>query len=99
MQGGQGQDWGYLVPTDRLNERYDNVEVPESLGKSQTTGKRGERGGGIRVGDQCLSDLGQWSHYLPSVGGDPSRKYLDLQTQKGIWPEKSDHGKNQQQDG
>ena len=42
MQGGQGQDWGYLVPMDRLNERYDKVKVPESLGKSQFTRKEGQ---------------------------------------------------------
>ena len=34
MQGGKGQDWGYLVSMDRLERRYDNVKVPESLGKS-----------------------------------------------------------------
>ena len=88
MQGGKGQDWGYLGPMDRLERRYDNVKVPESPGKI------GQRGGSARVGDQCLSDLGQWSHYLPSVGGDPLGKYLDLQTQKGIWPEKSVFGEN-----
>ena len=33
MQGGEGQDWGYLVLMDRLNERYDRVKVPESPGK------------------------------------------------------------------
>ena len=88
MQGGQGQDWGYLVPKDRLDERYDNVTVPKSPGISQISGKRGQRGGSARVGDQCLSDLGQWSHYLLSVGGDPPRKYPDLQTQNGILPKK-----------
>ena len=78
MQGGQGQDWGYLVPMDRLVGRYDNVKAPESLGKGHNIGKRGKRGGSTRVGDQCLSDPGQWSHYLPSVGGDPPGKYFDL---------------------
>ena len=43
---------------DRLDERYDNVKVLESLGKNQITRKRGQRGGSARVGDQCLSDLG-----------------------------------------
>ena len=57
MQGGKEQDWGYLVPMDRLERRYDNVKVPESPGKSQKTGKRGQRGDTSRVGDQCLSDL------------------------------------------
>ena len=80
MQGGQGQDWGYLVPKDRLDERYNNVTVLESLGKSQISGKRGQRGGSARVGDQCLSDLGKWSHYLSIVGGDPLGRYPNLQT-------------------
>ena len=93
MQGGQGQGWGYLVPMDRLDERYDRVKVLESPRKSQFTRKGGQRGGSARVGDQRLSDLGQWSHYLPSVGGDPPGKYLDLQTQKSIWTKKSFYGK------
>ena len=74
MQGGKGQDWGYLVPMDRLDERYDNVKVLESPRKSQITGKRGQRGGSARVEDQCLLDPGQWSHYLPSVRGNPPGK-------------------------
>ena len=45
MQGGQGQDWVYLVPKDKLDEIYDNVKVPESPRKSQITGKRGQREG------------------------------------------------------
>ena len=70
MQVGKGQDWGSLVPKDRLNERYDNVTVPESPGKSQISEKRDQREGSAGVGDQCLSDLGQWSHYLPNVRGN-----------------------------
>ena len=27
--GRERQDWGYLVPMDRLNERYDNIRIPE----------------------------------------------------------------------
>ena len=88
MQGGKGQDWGYLVPTDRLDERYDNVKVLESPGKSQITGKRGQRGSSTRIGDQCLSYLGKWSHYLPSLEGEPPGKHPDIQTQKGILPKK-----------
>ena len=65
--------------------------------KSQIKRKGGQRGGSVRVGDQCLSDLGQWSHYLPGVGGDPPGRYPDLQTQKGIWPKKSVYEENQQQ--
>ena len=74
MQGGQGEHWGYLVLMYRLDERYDKVKEPESPGKGQFTRKEGQRGGSARVGDQCLSDLGQWSHYLPSVGGNPPGK-------------------------
>ena len=84
MQGGKGQDWGYLVPMDRLERRYDNVKPLESSRKNQITRKGGQRGGSARVGDQCLSDLGQWSHYLPKVGGDPPGKYPNLQTQKSV---------------
>ena len=72
----------------RLERRYDNVKVPESPGKSQNTGKRGQRGDIARVGDQCLSDLGQWSHYLSSVGGDPPGNLCDLQIQESSLPEK-----------
>ena len=74
MQGGKEQDWGYLVSMDRLDETYDNVTVPESLGKSQISGKIGQRGGSVRAGDEFVSDLGKWSHYLPSIGGNPPGK-------------------------
>ena len=96
MHGGQGQDWGYLVPMDRLDERYDRAKVLESPRKSQITRKGGQIGGSARVGDQCLSDLGQWSHYLPSIGGDPLGKY-HLQTQESIFPKKSFYEENQQE--
>ena len=51
MQGGKEQDWGYLVPMDRLVGRYDNVKAPEPQGKGQNTRERGKRGGSARVGD------------------------------------------------
>ena len=51
MQGGQGQDWSYLVPMDRFDERYDNVKAPESSRKNQITRKRGQRVGSARVAD------------------------------------------------
>ena len=41
MQGSQGQDWGYLVPTDRLDDRYDNIKVPES---SDLKGEKAKEG-------------------------------------------------------
>ena len=99
MQGGKELDWGYLVLMDRLVGIYDDVKVPEPPEKGQNTRERGKRGGSTRLGDQCLSVLGQRSHYLPNVEGNPPGKYPDLQTQKGIWPEKSVYGGNQQQGG
>ena len=44
MQGGQGQDWGYLVPMDRLDEMYDNVKVPESQRKIRLQEKEAKEG-------------------------------------------------------
>ena len=73
MQGGSKQDWGYLVPMDRLEGRYDNVKAPEPPGKGQIARNRGKREGSARAGDQCLSDQGKWSHFLPNIGGDPPR--------------------------
>ena len=80
MQGGQEHDWGYLVLMDRLVGRYGNVKAPEPLGKGQNIRERGKRGDSAEVGDQCLSDLGKWSHFLPSVEEDPSGIRPDLQT-------------------
>ena len=96
MQGGKEQDWGYLVPMDRLVGRYGNVKAPEPLGKGQNTRERGKRGGSARVGDQFLLDLGQRSHFLPNVEEDPPELRLDLQTQKVVLPENSNHGKKWQ---
>ena len=76
---------------DRLVGRYDNVKAPEPPGKGQNTGERGKRGGSARVGDQCLSDLGKWSQFLPSVEGDPPGYKPGLQTQKLVLQEKSNH--------
>ena len=73
---------------NRLDERYDRVKVLESPRKSQITRKEGQRGGSAKVGDQCLSYLGQWSHYLSSVGGDPPGNLPDLQTQESSLLEK-----------
>ena len=93
MQGGQEQDWGYLVLMDRLVGKYDNVKAPEPPGKGQNTRERGKRGGSARVGDQCLLDLGQWSQFLHSIEGDPPVYRPDLQTQKEVLPKKSNHRK------
>ena len=97
MQNRCEQDWGYLIPMDRLEGRYASVKALEPAGEGQNAREKGKRSGSARVGDQCLSDLGQWSHFLPSVEGNPPGKYLDLQTQKGIWPKKSVYRENQQQ--
>ena len=99
MQGEKKQDWGYLVPMDRLVGRYDNVKAPKPPGKGQNTRERGKRGGSDRVGDQCLLDLGQWSHFLPSVEEDPPGFRPDLQTQKVVLPEKSNYRKKWQHGG
>ena len=42
MQVGEGQDWGYLVPMDRLDERSDSIEVPKPQRQDQNTGKIGQ---------------------------------------------------------
>ena len=91
--GGHEQDWGYLVPMDGLVGRYDNVKALKPLRKGQNTRERGKRGGSVRVGDHCLSDLGQWSQFLPSVEGDQPRYRPNLQTQKEVLMEKSNHKK------
>ena len=44
MQGGQGKDWGYLVPMDRLDERYDRLKVPESPRKIRFQEKEAKKG-------------------------------------------------------
>ena len=86
MQGGQEQDWGYLVPMDRLVGRYDNVKAPDPPEKGQNT-RGGKRGGSARVGDHFLLDLRQWSNFLTNVG-DPPRYRPDLQTQKVVLSKK-----------
>ena len=49
MQGGKKQDWGYLVPRDRLESRYDSVKAPEPQGKRQIAREKGKRWGSARV--------------------------------------------------
>ena len=46
-------------------------------------GKEAKEGLALRLEISALSDLGQWSHYLPSVARDPHGRCPDLQTQKG----------------
>ena len=43
MQGGEEQDWGYLVPRGELERRYDSVKALEPQGKDQIA-----RGGNMR---------------------------------------------------
>ena len=43
---------------DRLNERYDNVRLPESLRRSQLSGKKGQKRASAMLGYQCLLSLG-----------------------------------------
>ena len=43
MQGGEEQDWGYLVPRGEIERRYDMIKVPEPQGKDQIA-----RGGNMR---------------------------------------------------
>ena len=49
MQGGKEHDWGYLVPVDRLERRYDSVKAPEPQGKGQIAKGRGKKKGSARV--------------------------------------------------
>ena len=35
MQGGEEQDWGYLVPQGELERRHGSVKAPEPQGKDQ----------------------------------------------------------------
>ena len=49
MQGGEEQDWGYLVPWGELERRYDNVKAPEPQEKGQNAGERGKKKGSARV--------------------------------------------------
>ena len=59
MQGGKEQDWGYLVPMDRLVGRYDNVKAPEPQGKGQIARERGKKKGSAKVWRIVPWDLGQ----------------------------------------
>ena len=78
---------------DKLKGRYNNVKAPAPPGKGQNARERGKRGGSARVGDQCLSDLGQWSQFLHGVERNPPGYRPDLQTQKEVLPKKSNHRK------
>ena len=63
-------------------------EIPESSKKSQLLRKRGQKRASAKLGDQCLSGLGQWSQYLYNARVKPLGICLDLWTQKSVWPEK-----------
>ena len=64
MQGGLKQDWGYLVPKDRLERRYDNVKAPEPQEKGQNAGERGKKKGSTRVWRPMPWDLGPMDSLL-----------------------------------
>ena len=51
MQSRWERDWGYLIPRDRLERRYDSVKAPESAGEGQNAREKGKRRGSARVGD------------------------------------------------
>ena len=57
------QDWGYLVPRDRLERRYDNVKAPEPQGKGQIVRGRGKKKDSAKVWRPVPWGLGQWSHF------------------------------------
>ena len=59
------------IGSGRLEGRYDSVKAPESTREDQNARENDKRRGSARVGDQCLLDLGQWSHFLPSVEEEP----------------------------
>ena len=48
MQGGEEQDWGYLVPRGELERRYDSLKAPEPQEKDQIT-RGGNMKGSARV--------------------------------------------------
>ena len=60
MQREQAQDWGYLVPRDRLERRYDKAPQPQGKVKSQE--KKAKR---VELGfrEQCLGIWAQWNHF------------------------------------
>ena len=89
MQGGEEQDWGYLVPWGELKRRYDSVKAPEPQGKDQIA----REGGNMRVAfglrEQCLGIWAKWSHFRKTflkthLGFDPIYK-----TQKWFSPRSS----------
>ena len=59
----------YLFETSR-NNQFQGEEVNSGLA--------------LRMGDQCLSRIGQWSQYTPSVEVNPPRVDPDLWTQKSV---------------
>ena len=49
MQGGEEQDWGYLVPRSELERRYDSVKALEPQGKDQISREGGNMRGSARA--------------------------------------------------
>ena len=67
---------------DRLEERYDNVKAPETVGKGQNARERGKRGVALEFGETVPWVLGKWSHFQPNVEKEPPRVGLIYKTQK-----------------
>ena len=49
LQGGEEQDWGYLVPRGELERRYDSVKALEPQGKDQIAREGGNMRGSARA--------------------------------------------------
>ena len=82
MQRGLEQDWGYLVPRDRLEGRFNSVKEPEPQGQDQIARENGQmKGSTAALGfrEQCLGIWAQWSHLSKTsrkthLGFDPIYK-------------------------
>ena len=79
MQVGQEQGWGYLVPRDRLERRYDSVKAPEPQGKGQIARGRGKKKGSARVWRPVLEIWANGVTFSPALrkthlGLDPMYK-------------------------
>ena len=68
MQRGQGQDWGYLVPMDRLDERYDIVKVPESPRKIRFREKEAKKGVALGLEISSCQIQGNGVTICPALG-------------------------------
>ena len=58
--------------------------MSESSRNNQFQGEEVNSGLALKMGDQCLSCIGQWSQYTPSVEVNPPRVDPDLWTQISV---------------